>query len=133
MKKRKVIRIPVNEVMGGELFFRIVEFSKKPFLVSVKMSVIRVPPGNSTFYVVEVARPDKWSISTLILRPSDQITFRAVEQNIKQLLDGLIRKGVHWDQNILSQCSKMNIEKLKHYQSDTIYDWVFRIAGKFKS
>lgn len=147
--------ISVNEAMGLEPFFQMMEILKKSFPVSVKMSVIRVPPGkrfsvcmngarrtcavvqvaygNSTFYVVEVARPDDWSISTLILRPSDQITFREVEQNIKQLLDGLVRKGGHWDQNVLSQCSGMNIEKLKHYQSDTIRDWAFRLAGKFMS
>lgn len=147
--------IPANEAMGLEQFFQMIEILKKSFPVSIRMSIIRVPFGKrfsvctngarrtcaivqvtysgSTFYVVEVARPDDWSISTLILRPSNQIAFRAVEQNIKQLLDGLVRKGGHWDQNVLIQCSGMNIEKLKHYQSDTKRDWAFRLAGKFMS
>lgn len=145
--------IPTHEAMGLESFFQMIEVLKKSFPVSVRMSVLRVPPGkrfsvcangarrtcavvqvsygSPTIYIVEVARPDDWSISTLILYPTNQIEFRAVEQNIMQLLDGLVRKGGHWDQNVLNQCSGMNIEKLKHYQSDTIRDWAFRLAGKF--
>lgn len=116
------------------------------------MSVLRIPPGrrfsvcpngsrrtcaivqvklsSSTIYIVEVARPDDWSISTLILRPKNQIGIRAVEQNIKKLLDGLLQKGGHWDQNVLNQCNEMNIEKMKHYQSDTARDWTIRLSGK---
>lgn len=144
--------IPANEAIGLESFFQMLEVLKKSFPVRVKMSVVRVPPGkrfsvcangarrtcvvvqmtygNSTLYTVEVARPDDWSISTLILRPSDQTAFRTVEKDIKQLLDGLVRKGGHWDQSVLSQSNSMSIEKLKHYQSDTTRDWAFRLAGK---
>jgi hypothetical protein len=129
-----------------------IEILKKSFPVSLRMSVVRVPPGKRfsvcpngtrrtcaivqvaysslTSYIVEVARPDGWAISTLILRPINQFEYRGVEQNIKLLLNGLVHKGGHWDQNVLNQCSSMNIEKLKHYQSDTINDWAFRVLGK---
>lgn len=124
--------IPAQEAFGLELFFQMIGALKKSISVSIRMSVLRVPPGKrfsvcpngarrtcavvqvvhggSTFYLVEVARPDDWSISTLILRPSDQITFRAVEQNIKQLLKGLVLKGGHWGHNILNQSNSMNLK-----------------------
>lgn len=129
--------IPAHEAIGLEQFFQMIEILKKSFPVNVRMSVLRVPPGKrfsicangsrrtcavvrvtyngTTFYVVEVARPDDWSISTLILHPSVQMSFRAVEYNIKLLLNGLVRKGGHWDQSVLDQCKGMSANKLKHW------------------
>ncbi|CAM4359334.1 Tn7-like element transposition protein TnsE [Paenibacillus alkaliterrae] len=144
--------IPASEAIGLELFFQMIEMLKKKLTVNVRMSVVRVPPGRrfsvcmngsrrtcaiiqvtngaSTSYIVEVARPVDWSISTLILRPMNQLSFRIIERNIKQLLDGLVLKSGHWDQSVLNQCDTMNIEKLKHYQSDTIREWASRLASK---
>ena len=144
--------ISANEGIGLETFYQMMEILKKTFPVSVRMSVVRVPPGkrfsvcpngtrrtcavvqvaysSSRSYILEVARPDGWPISTLILRPINQFEYRSVEQNIKQLLSGLVQKGGHWDQNVLNQSSSIKIEKLKHYQSDTINDWACRIVGK---
>jgi hypothetical protein len=146
--------IPAHEAIGLEQFFQMIEILKKSFPVNVRMSVLRVPPGKrfsicangsrrtcaivqvayhgSTYYVVEVARPDDWSISTLILYPSDQISFRAVEYSIKQLLNGLVEKGGHWDQNVLNRCNDISIEKLKHYRSDSIKDWATRLVEKIQ-
>ncbi|MDC0764752.1 Tn7-like element transposition protein TnsE [Brevibacillus sp. AG] len=145
--------IPVNEATGLESFFQMIEILKKLFLVNIKMSVLRIPLGkrfsvcpngtrrtcavvqvaygNSALFIIEVARPDDWSISTLILRPINKIEMKVVEQSIKQLLNGLVQKGGHWDQSVLNQCNGMSIEKLKHYQSDTIPDWANRLFGKF--
>lgn len=144
--------IPANEAIGLEAFFQMIEVLKKSFPVSIRMSVLRITAGkrfstcpngsrrtcavvqvtyrSSVSYIIEVARPDEWSISTLILRPINQIEIRAVEQNIKKLLDGLVQKGGHWDQSVLNQCNGMSTEKLKHYQSDSIADWSERLASK---
>jgi hypothetical protein len=145
--------IPNSEAVGLEAFFEMIQSMKRTFPYSISMSVLRVPPGRrfSTcsnglrrtcaivqvssgsllFYVMEVARPDDWSISTLILQPQSQTTIKIVEQVIKQLLDGLVLKSGHWDQSVLNQCKGVDIQKLKHYQSDTALDWAFRLAGKF--
>lgn len=144
--------IPANESMGLESFFQMIEVLKQSFPVTIRMSVLRVPTGKrfsicpngsrrtcavvqlvygvSTIYIVEVARPDDWSISTLLLRPTNQFQNSTIEKTIKHLLDGLVQKGGHWDQNNLNQCNGMSIDKLKHYQSDTIHDWAYRLAGK---
>ncbi|NHN35327.1 Tn7-like element transposition protein TnsE [Paenibacillus agricola] len=148
--------IPASEAIGLEPFFKMIEILKKTFPVSIKMSVLRVPAGKrfsicangarrtcaivqitygtATTFIVEVARPDDWSISTLILRPTDQSSFRVIERNIKLLLEGLVQKSGHWDQHVLNRCNDMNnIEKVKHYQSDTIRDWAYRLAGKLST
>ncbi|MBW7476294.1 hypothetical protein K0T92_16295 [Paenibacillus oenotherae] len=132
-----------------------IEMLKKTVSVNVRMSVVRVPPGRrfsvcidgsrrtcaivqvinktSISYIVEVARPDDWSISTLILRPMNQLSFTLIERSIKQLLDGLVQKGGHWDQSVLNQCSDMNIEKVKHYQNDSLRDWASRMSIRLLS
>ncbi|WP_213529948.1 Tn7-like element transposition protein TnsE [Paenibacillus cisolokensis] len=115
------------------------------------MSVLRVPPGKRfsvcpngsrrtcaivqadngilTRFVIEVARPDDWSISTLILHLIQQTSIKTIERDIKLLLEGLVQKSGHWDQNVLNQCNGLNIEKVKQYQS-AIRNWAYRINGK---
>ncbi|CAH1209622.1 hypothetical protein PAECIP111893_03078 [Paenibacillus plantiphilus] len=144
--------IPASEAIGLEPFFQMIEMLKKTVSVNVRMSVVRVPPGRrfsvcidgsrrtcaivqltnraSTSYIVEVARPDNWSISTLILRPMNQSSFKVIERNIKQLLDGLVQKGGHWDQYVLNRCRDLNIEKVKHYQNDSVKEWANRLISK---
>ncbi|MDQ0195825.1 hypothetical protein J2T20_004218 [Paenibacillus wynnii] len=57
-------------------------------------AVAQITYGTATTFVVEVARPDDWSISTLILRSTDQSSFRIIERNIKLLLESLVEKSV---------------------------------------
>lgn len=120
---------------------------------SIRMSVVRIPPGERfsicpngarrtcaivqvtspmfTKYILEVARPDDWSISTLILSPINHVHLDAIEKSIKYLLNGLVQKSGHWDQSILNRCFVMKIDKLKHYKSDSNIDWALKISNKF--
>lgn len=41
-----------------------------------------------------------------------------------------MQKGGHWDQSVLNQCHGMHIDRLKHYQSDTMRDWAIKLSGK---
>jgi hypothetical protein len=93
-------------------------------------AIVQITNAITTSYLVEVARPDDWSISTLILHPGQQSSIK-IEHNIKLLLEGLVQKGGHWDQYVLDRCRDMNIEKVKHYLSDNIREGAFRIASKF--
>lgn len=107
--------IPVTEAIGLESLFEMIQVLKNTYSVSIRMSVMRVPlgkkfsigpngtrrscaivqinNGNGTRYIIEVARPDGWSISTLILRPIHQVDFRVIEHEFKLLIDGLVDKG----------------------------------------
>ncbi|TKH41495.1 hypothetical protein C1I60_19270 [Paenibacillus terrae] len=144
--------VPITEAFGLEDFFQMISILKEMTSYSIRMSVVRIPPGkrfsicpngarrtcaivqvsNAVFtkYILEVARPDDWSISTLILSPLDQSEFMITEQHIKQILDGLVRKSGHWDQIMLEQASRVTVEKLKHYQNDSKHDWAYKLMGK---
>ncbi|MNO34834.1 Transposon Tn7 transposition protein TnsE [compost metagenome] len=144
--------VPISEAIGLEDFFKMISLLKEMTNHSIKMSVVRIPPGRRfsicpngerrtcaivqvsspvfTKYILEVARPDDWSISTLIINPLRCITFKAVEQRFKQLFEGLVHKGGHWEQNILTQDDDIFIEKLKHYKNDSLNEWVYRVHFK---
>ncbi|NJJ42132.1 Tn7-like element transposition protein TnsE [Paenibacillus apii] len=93
-------------------------------------AIVQVSNSIFTKYIIEVARPDDWSISTIVLSLTNHFNLKTIEESIKQLLDGLVQKSGHWDQNVLSQCSGTHIEKLKHYQSDSPRDWAIKLTGK---
>lgn len=144
--------VPISEAIGLEDFFKMITLLKEMTSYSIRMSIVRIPPGkrfsicpngtrrtcaivqvsNSVFtkYILEVARPDNWSISTLILDPSNLIHLESIERTITQLLDGLVQKSGHWDQYILSLCAGTHIEKLKHYHNDNPRDWAIKLKGK---
>lgn len=125
---------------------------KQTYPFKVRMSILRLPAGKrfsvcpngarrtcaivqitsavATAYILEVARPDNWSISTLILRPSQQASFKAIEDNIKQLLEGLVHKSGHWDRNVLDRCQGVSVEKLKHYQGNSNKEWSEKVFMK---
>lgn len=144
--------IPASEGIGLESFFEMIQLLKQTFPVKVSMSILRIPSGRrfsvcsngarrtcavvqitsavNTAYILEVGRPDNWSISTLILRPTQQASLKVIEDNIKQLLEGLVHKGGHWDRKVLERCDGLSVEKLKHYQSDITKEWAYRLIGK---
>ncbi|MCM3081681.1 Tn7-like element transposition protein TnsE [Brevibacillus invocatus] len=144
--------VSVHEAIGLERFFKMIEILKQVFLVDIRLSVVRVPlgkrfsvcpngtrrtcaivqltNGNSTSYVIEVARPDDWSISTLMIRPTGHVPFSTIEADIQLLLEGMVEKGGHWDQNVLNRCRNMDIDKIRHYESDSPRDWAGRLIRK---
>lgn len=144
--------ISVTEAIGLESFFNMTQIMKSTFEVSLRMSILRIPAGkrfsicpngtrrtcaivqvNNVYgirYIIEIARPDDWSISTLILRLAQQVDLSMVEREIKSLIDGLVDKGGHWDQAILDRCKVFGIEKVKHYQNDSAWDWANRLFSK---
>lgn len=146
--------VPIPEAIGLEDFFKMISMLKEMTSYSIRISVVRVPPGkrfsicpngarrtcaivqlsNTIFtkYIVEVARPDDWSISTLILQPLHDVSLKVIEKEIKMLLDGLVQKSGHWDKNILERCNKLKIEKVKHYQEDSLRNWSLRLGNKIK-
>lgn len=144
--------VPIAEAIGLEDFFKMISLLKEMTSYSIRMSVVRIPPGKRfsicpngarrtcsivqisntliTKYIVEVARPDNWSISTLILQPIQNMTLKEIEFGIEQLLEGVVKKSGHWDTHILWNCSRFIVEKVKHYQNDSPNDWAVRLLNK---
>jgi hypothetical protein len=146
--------VPITEAIGLEDFFEMISLLKEITSFSIRMSVVRIPPGKRfsicpngarrtcaivqvtspvfTKYILEVARPDDWSISTLILQPLHDKGLKEFEMDVKQLIDGLVQRSGHWDKFILESCSGVIVEKVKHYLSDTIRDWAIKLTGKLE-
>lgn len=144
--------IPAQEGIGLEDFFRVIQKLVEIYPVKVQMSVFPLPSGRRfsvygngirrTYaivrvsigikqqYILEIARADSWSISTLILTPKDQLSVEKIEYYINLLLEGLVNKSGHWEQSALDQCGGMNVEKLRHYQNDSIEKWSYRLGER---
>lgn len=69
-------------------------------------------------YILEVARPDDWSISTLILESLQNVTFKSIEIEIKLLLEGVVQKSGHWDKYFIERIKQLSIRKVKHDRGD---------------
>ncbi len=141
-----------NEAIGLEAFFQVIQLLKKKYPVEINMSILRLPLGkkfslcpdgsrrtcaivqirtsNHTKYIIEVARPDSWSISTLILSPKEKFPFRRVESDMKNLLEDVVNKGGHWDQSIIDGYYNWDIIKLRHSQGASLHDWGENIVHK---
>lgn len=147
--------VPVSEAIGLEDFFKMISMLKELTSFSIRMSVVRVPPGKrfsicpngtrrtcaivqvsngvNTKYIVEVARPDDWSISTLILQPLKDMSIDAIELEIRFLLNGLVQKVGHWDRNIVDEINYLYITKLKHRHNEEGRKWAIRLMKKIES
>lgn len=79
-----------------------------------------------------MTRPDNLSISTLILKPNQDLSLKKTELKIKLLLEGLVEKDGHWDQYVLDRYSGMEIEKVKHYRSDNSENWSYCLLTKLE-
>lgn len=143
--------VPFTEGIGLEDFFRVVQKLIEDYGLKIKMSVLLLPLGRrysicengirrtcavvqvttplTQRYILEIARPDGWSISTLLLTPKKAISVREIEKDICYLLEAVVKKGGHWDRSTLSMCN-LDIEKIKHFQNDSIDDWTIRILNK---
>ncbi|MBD8498518.1 Tn7-like element transposition protein TnsE [Paenibacillus arenosi] len=141
--------IPASEGIGLESFFEMIQYLKQTYPVTISMSLLRIPLGKrfsvcpngarrtcavvqithhlKIRYIVEVARPDSWSISTLIFNQREQTPLYRIEHYIKELLEKMVQKGGHWDQTLLNQ---YKVEKLKHYKSDKSEEWALKLYTK---
>jgi hypothetical protein len=144
--------VPAREGIGLEDFFRVIHLLIESYSFKVRMSVFRLPSGRRFSicpngvrrtcavvqvttptvqkYILEIARPDGWSISTLILTPKRQLSFGKIEHYIKVLLDGLVNKGGHWDRAVLDQCAELDIDKMKHVLQEDVRRWAERLKDK---
>lgn len=71
--------------------------------------------------VLEVYRPDEWSVSTLLVVHKQGATYYAIEKSIKALITSLISSGCHWANDSLLE-DRGWIGKVKHIGSQTSQD-----------
>jgi hypothetical protein len=92
-------------------------------------AVVRIDrPGRLPLYILEVARPDNRSLSTLILQTNTSKDRLDEEEQMYAILKGVTFNGGNWRKD---QLNKVNHVKLKH-TSKTSNDWAYRVNEKLK-
>lgn len=136
---------------GLEEFYKAVEYIAKTVKgASMSMGIINLPlekkfsfcpngqrrvcavlfiklPGGPPCCVLEVSRPDFWSVSTLMVKPMIDISPQVMERIIFGLLHSLVDKGGHWDVNDLDRYKGVMFERLKHVRFQPPIRWGKRI------
>ncbi|TCS68542.1 Tn7-like element transposition protein TnsE [Effusibacillus lacus] len=148
-----ITTVPIQRGIGLEGFFRVIQYIQKMYPeIKINASVAYLPSGkrfsvcpdgtrrtcaivqlnisNHVRYLLEIARPDGWSISTLMLIPKPGLGVQIIERYISILLESVVEKGGHWDQDILDKCRDLEIERIRHYKNDTVESWAVRLVGR---
>lgn len=120
------LRYTVVEIPGNTSFCRVGTGSKRSCAM-VEVTQPNVVPC----YILEVARPDGWSISTLFIRLLPEFY---LEQFIgvftKKFLRELVKRDGHWNIEKLESDQTLRIGRLKHAQEQTTHYWSHRIMDK---
>lgn len=90
--------------------------------------------GHQPCYILEIARPDSWSVSTLFVQqfPSHPVT-ESIEGVLDGILKGLVEQNGHWDKVILAQSTNVQVSRLKHVTDQFPWRWAERIIEKLGS
>ncbi|WP_163528060.1 Tn7-like element transposition protein TnsE [Halobacillus ihumii] len=90
-------------------------------------AVVRIEKnGRKSVYILEVARPDQRSLSTLIVQMEEVKNRKGEEETIHGLLYGLVFNGGNWRKRSLQ---KVTYSKLRHTSKDSEH-WAERVYEK---
>lgn len=120
------LRYTVIEIPGNKSFCRVANGCKRSCAM-VEVTQTNVVPC----YILEVARPDGWSVSTLFIRLLPEFY---PEQSIgvftKEFLKELVNREGHWNVEKLESDQTLRIGRLKHIQAQSTHYWSRRIVDK---
>lgn len=90
-------------------------------------AIVRIEKnGRKPVYILEVARPDQRSLSTLIVQMKDVKNRKGEEETIHGLLHGLVFNGGNWHKKSLQ---RITFSKLRHTSKEPEY-WAERVYEK---
>lgn len=92
---------------------------------------IMILPGD-TVYLIEIARPDDWSVATLLFWPTEKRLEDDFVKMTREILSGLCKNKGHWDVAVFDNYSKFAFEKIIHSKSAK-ERWAERIISKIQS
>lgn len=120
------LRLNIIEVPGEKACCRHANGSKRACAV-VEVSQENLAPC----YILEVARADDKSTSTLFFRllPSPD-SEDDVSDVTKKLLEELVKRDGHWNAERLDQDKTLMVKRLKHVSDQSAPDWSRRILDK---
>ncbi|MGC5325181.1 Tn7-like element transposition protein TnsE [Brevibacillus sp. SYSU BS000544] len=152
-----LLAVPIFHGLGLESFFKLIHYMQKEFpQIRISMGVVQLPlgkrfsicpdgnrrtcaivciesEGRLPTYILEIARPDDWSISTLLFSSIKPLKPPRIENYIQNLLKSLVEKGGHWDRDAFDQCIELHFKKVKHIKPQSLDRWTERIMSKVNS
>jgi hypothetical protein len=122
------LRCGVVEIPGSRAFCRLADGSKR------SCAVIEVTQeGVEPCYILEIARPDNWSVSTLFIRVLTPGPELSVGGLIAELLEELVKRDGHWNAERLDSSSSLRVSRLKHVAEHSAWVWSRRILERLVS
>lgn len=122
------LRCGIVEIPGNRAFNRLADGSKR------SCAVIEVTQeGVETCYMLEIARPDNWSVSTLFVRVLTSDSEHDIGGLIAELLEELVKRDGHWNAERLDSSSSLRISRLKHVAEHSAWLWSRRILERLAS
>ncbi|HKQ04866.1 MAG TPA: hypothetical protein VJ464_07025 [Blastocatellia bacterium] len=144
-----------NDIRGLEGFLNAVRQLAERYSSIIFESAIYELPGNKSFsqlydgsrrtcaiiralqqgihpkFILEVARPDFWSISTLFIDFIVDVSLtNTIEGEILGLIEEIIQKEGHWNVAKLEQAITSKFLLLKHNANRSVWTWSQRILDK---
>jgi len=86
-----------------------------------KCAIVKVQRQKRITYIIEVARPDEHSVTTLLIFPPDKLEFENHDAKIKGIIRSLVLNQGHWPRSLV-----YNSRRMRHTTTDT-REWAERI------
>jgi hypothetical protein len=123
------LRYTVMEIPGNTSFCRVVNGYKRSCAM-VEVTQTNVVPC----YILEVARPDGWSVSTLFIRLLPEFYQEPpIGVFTKEFLKELVNREGHWNVEKLEGDQTLRIGRLKHVSEQSTRHWSRRIMDKLEA
>ncbi|CAN5706114.1 hypothetical protein BH24ACI2_BH24ACI2_08710 [soil metagenome] len=114
-----------TEIPGDKLFCEVNGIPRKCIVIEVSQ------PNLLPCYIIEIARPDKWSISTLFIRYSrNNSGVIDIEQKVSAILSNVVAGSGHWQMKRFAKDTSLDLILLKHSSDEGYESWARRIMGK---
>jgi hypothetical protein len=123
------VRYSVVEIPGDRSFCYLPDGSRRNCAV-----VEIIQEGVTPSFILEVARPDLWFISTLLIQvQAARDTARSIEKEIAGLLEDTVKRDGHWNVEKLEQSPTLKVIRLKHIYEQSPWTWSQRILGRLSA
>jgi hypothetical protein len=123
------LRYTVMEIPGHKSFCRVASGSKRSCAI-IEVTQTNVLPC----YILEVARPDGWSVSTLFIRLLPEFyPERSIGVFTKEFLKELVDREGHWNIEKLVGDQTLRIGRLNHISEQSSRRWSRRIVDKLEA
>lgn len=112
-----VISVSINDLPDGRQFAYLPNGDRR------KCAVVRVQRQSLLTYILEVARPDGHSLSTMLLYPFSKEE-HVIHYMIQDILHDLVFNQGHWN---VAKITKARVRKLRHNHT-RISDWARKVS-----